>query len=74
MAKRKVGNRPKLFACKCHATYCWKDLDEDYNFALDFISIRGFQKKLWASKIVEVPISGILGFSVWEFQDKMTFG
>jgi hypothetical protein len=64
MAKKRVGNRPELFACKCRATYRWKDLDEDYNFALDFILIRGFQNKLWAFKFVEVPISKISGFQL----------
>jgi hypothetical protein len=58
-----IGNQigPDLFVCKWCDTYHWKDLDEGYNFALDLISIRGLQKKLWASKIVEVPI--------WEFRN-----
>ncbi len=42
-------------------TYCWKALDEGYNFALDLISIRGLHKKLWGPKVAGVPILGILG-------------
>jgi hypothetical protein len=45
--------------CKCHATYCWKDLDEGYNFSLDLISIGGLQRKLCAPKIAEVLNLGI---------------
>jgi hypothetical protein len=39
----------------------WKAFDEGYNFALDFISIEGLQTKLWASKVVKVPILIISG-------------
>jgi len=42
------------------ATYCWKNLDEGYNFTLDFTSIRGLHIMLWASKVAGVPILGIL--------------
>ncbi len=59
MAKRKVGSQPNLLACKCCATYCLKVLDEDYNFASDFISIRGLHTKLWGPKVAEVPTLGI---------------
>ncbi len=38
-----------------------KDLDEGYNFPLDLTSIEGLHKKLWASKVAGVPISGVLG-------------
>jgi len=51
-----------------------KALDEGYNFALDVTSIEGLHKKLWASKVVRVPISRISRLSTWEFRDKMTFG
>jgi hypothetical protein len=30
--------------------------DQEYNFVLNLISIKGLQTKLWASKVVEVPI------------------
>jgi hypothetical protein len=46
------------------ATYCWKALDEGYNFALDFISIQGLHAKLWAPKVVEVPTLAISGLSL----------
>jgi hypothetical protein len=31
----KVGNRFDFRACRWHVTYCWKALDEGYNFASD---------------------------------------
>jgi hypothetical protein len=43
------------------AIYRWKFLDEGYNFALDLISIRRLQTKLWAPKFAGVPTLGILG-------------
>jgi hypothetical protein len=51
----KVGNRPDFRACRCHATYHWKALDEGYNFALDLISIRGLHAKLCGPKVARVP-------------------
>jgi hypothetical protein len=47
--------------CGWSATYCWKDLDKGYNFALDLISIRGLHTKLWASKVMGIPVVGISG-------------
>jgi hypothetical protein len=61
---KKVRNRPNLLSCRQRATYCWKALDENYNFALDYTSIRGLLTKLWGSKVAKVPtdtISGLLG-------------
>jgi len=55
----KVRDRPDLLACRWHATYCWKALDEGYNFTLDLISIRGLNTKLWGPKVVGVPTLGI---------------
>jgi hypothetical protein len=57
----KVENRPDLLACRWHATYRWKNLDEGYNFALDFISILGLHAKLWAPKVAGVPTLAISG-------------
>jgi len=42
----KVGNRPDLDACKGSATHHWKVLDENYNFASDFVPIGGLSKEL----------------------------
>jgi hypothetical protein len=74
MAKRKVGVKLAIWlltiksresldflACKWHATYHWKAFDKNYNFALDFIPTGGLHTMLWASKVVGVPILGILG-------------
>jgi hypothetical protein len=66
----KVKDRLELRACRWHATYCWKALDQGYNFALDLVSIRGLCKKLWASIVVEVPVLGILGLPTWESWEK----
>jgi hypothetical protein len=55
----KVGNCLDFLACMWHATYRWKTLNEGYNFVVDLISIGGLHTKLWASKVVGFPISGI---------------
>ncbi len=47
--------------CKWCATYRWKVLDEAYNFVSYLLSIRGLLTKLWAPKLVGVPILGNLG-------------
>jgi hypothetical protein len=49
----------RLPFCKRCATYCWKALDEGYNFALDLILIGGLHTKLWAPKVAEVLTLGI---------------
>jgi hypothetical protein len=56
----------------CHISL--KFFDEGYNFVLDFTSIESLHKKLWASKLVEVPISRIVGVSTWESQEKHHLG
>jgi hypothetical protein len=45
--------------CRQRATYCWKALDEGYNFALDLVAIGGLHKKLCALKVVGVSVVGI---------------
>ncbi len=57
----KVKNRPDFFTCRWRETYCWKALDEGYNFVLDLISIEGLQAKLWRLKVVGVPTLAISG-------------
>ncbi len=47
--------------CRWRATYCWKALDEGYNFVLDLISIGGLHTKLWGPKVVGVPTLTISG-------------
>jgi hypothetical protein len=37
------------------ATYCWKAIDEGYNFVLDLISIGGLHAKLWAPQSRRSP-------------------
>ncbi len=57
----KVENRLDLLGCRQRATYCWKALDERYNFALDCIAIGALHKKLCALKVPGVSTGGISG-------------
>jgi hypothetical protein len=57
----KVRNHPNFFACRWHATYCWKAFDENYNFTLDLISIEGLHANLWACKVAGIQVVGISG-------------
>jgi hypothetical protein len=57
----KVGNHPDSLAFRWRATYCWKALDEGYNFALDLISIGGLHRKLCAPKVAGDLTLRILG-------------
>jgi hypothetical protein len=57
----KIGNRPDLLVGRGRATYCWKALDESYNFASDCISIGCLVAKLWGSKVAGVPTWAISG-------------
>ncbi len=50
----KVRNRPDFFACRWCAKYCWKALNDGYNFVLNFTSIKGLHTKLWAPKVTWV--------------------
>jgi hypothetical protein len=50
----KIKNLSNLHAHRRHATYNWKALNKGYNFTLDLASIKGLQKKLWASKMMKV--------------------
>ncbi len=56
----KVNNYSNFLVFRWHATYCWKALNEGYNFPLDFILIVGFHTKIWASKIPKVSTLEIL--------------
>ncbi len=42
-------------------TYSWKTLNKGYNFASNFITIRGLDRKLCALKVTGVLVLGILG-------------
>ncbi len=66
----KVENRPDFLACMWRATYCWKDLNEGYNFSLDLISIRGLHAKLWGPKVIRVPILAISGLPLGSLETK----
>ncbi len=70
----KVGNRPNFLVCRWCATYHWKDLDEEYNFASNLVSIEGLHAKLWAPKVAGLPFVGILGFSLGSPRTKWHLG
>jgi hypothetical protein len=58
---QKVGNRPDLLGCRWSATYCWKALDESYNFASDCVAIRGLLAKLCGFKVAGVVVGAVSG-------------
>jgi hypothetical protein len=60
--------------CRQRATYRWKALDEGYNFALNFVAIRGLHKTLCALKIAGVSTIGISGFPLGNPGTKRPFG
>jgi hypothetical protein len=70
----KVRNRPNLLSCKQRATYCWKALDESYNFALDCTLIRGLIAKLWGFKVARVPAGAISGLPPESPRREKSFG
>jgi hypothetical protein len=71
---KKVGNQHDLLNYRGRATYCWKTLNETYNFASDRISIRGLLAKLWGSKFVGVPTGAISGLPLGSLRREKSFG
>ncbi len=70
----KVKNHPDFLMCRWHAIYCWKALNKGYNFALDFILIRGLHAKLWAPKVIKVLVVRILGLPFGSIKTKWHLG
>jgi hypothetical protein len=58
----KVGSRPDFLACRWHVTYCWKILNNGYDFFSNLISIKGLHTRLWAPKVTGVLIVRISRF------------
>jgi hypothetical protein len=59
----KVGNWFDPSVCRWSATHYWKNLKKRYEFASDFIPIKGLTKELWVAKIPGVQtetVSGLL--------------
>jgi hypothetical protein len=69
-----VGNWPDFLVLKQCATYRWKILNEGYNFALDFIIIKGLHAEFLGLQSHESPSHGNFGTPTWESRDKMPFG
>jgi hypothetical protein len=65
-----IRNPLDLGVCKWRITYCWKNIDKGYNFASCITSFGGLHKKLWASKVLIVPISKISRFPIWKSRGK----
>jgi len=63
--KEGPGVKTNFLACRWHAAYRWKTLDERYNFALNITLIGGLHTKLCTSKVTEVPILRISGLPLW---------
>jgi hypothetical protein len=57
----KVGNRPLPDVCSGGATWCWKALEESYNFGLNLVPIRARGEKLWMPKVSGVQIGTVSG-------------
>jgi hypothetical protein len=55
----KLTNRHDFLTCRQRATYHWKALDKGYNFTSNLITIEGLHVKLWAPKVVRIPVVGI---------------
>jgi len=70
----KVRNWPDFLACKWLATYHWKALDKCYNFALNFISIKGLHAKLWTPKVAGVSVVGVSGLPLGSPKTKWHLG
>jgi len=47
----KVKDWPDLSACRWSVIHRWKDLEDNYKFALDLIPIGGLSKELWSCKV-----------------------
>jgi hypothetical protein len=70
----KVRNRPNLLGCRGRATYCWKALNENYNYASNYILIWGLLVMLWGSKVAGVPIGTISGLPLKSPGKEKSFG
>jgi hypothetical protein len=71
---KKVGNQPNLLGYRRRATYCWKVLNDSYNFALDRTSIWGLLAKLWGFKVARVLVDVILGLPLGSPGREKSFG
>jgi hypothetical protein len=73
----KVGTWPLPDLWIESATRCWKDLDEGYNFDLDFVAIRLCSPELWALKVPGLQPGQFrdnFGTSTWESREKEPLG
>jgi hypothetical protein len=73
----KVGNRPLPDLRMESATWRWKDLDEGYKFCLHLVTIRLYNRELWAFKVPGLH-SGYFWDNfetpTWESGEKEPFG
>ncbi len=59
--QKKSRINPIYLAANKVQTYCWKALNDSYNFTSNRTSIRGLLVKLWGSKVAGIPIGAISG-------------
>jgi hypothetical protein len=52
----KFGNWLDFLICKRHVTYCWKGLNEGYNFTSDLITIKSLHAKLCTFKVAGIVV------------------
>jgi hypothetical protein len=57
----KVKNRPLSDVCSKSATWCWKALDESYNFGSNLVPIWAWGEKLWTPKVSGVQTGTVSG-------------
>jgi hypothetical protein len=67
---QKVENWPDPSVCRWNATHRWKVLEENYNFSLDLIPIRGLSRKSWTPKVSGVSIGTISGLLLGSPENK----
>jgi len=60
----KVGNWPLFDVAWRSTTWCWKALDESYNFGLNLVPIRVWGEELWASKVLGLQPRTISGLQL----------
>jgi len=60
----KVGNRPLLDVASRSVTWCWKALDESYNFGLDLVPIWVWGEEIWASKVPRLQPGTVSGLQL----------
>ncbi len=70
----KVNNHLNFLAHRWRVTYCWKALNEGYNFVLNLVIIKGLHTKLCTPKVARIPILRISGLPLGSLGAKCHLG